>query len=169
MHVIGLTRAHVVGHSMGGYIALQMAVRHPEGVLRLVVVDAAAVPTGRTVLAQSVPLLRSARNIAPAFLPVLALDALRAGPLTLMRTARDVVRADIRPALGSVSAATLIVWGERDHMVPLSVGKVLHQAIPRSHLHVVEAAGHVPMFEQPQRFSEVVLAFLEGESAERSS
>ncbi len=160
MRAVHLGQADIIGHSMGGYIALLVASLHPEAVRRLIVVDAAGVPTGRALSAHLIPLLRTGRRMAPAFLPILASDALRARPRTLLRTARDVVRADIRPYLRSVQAPTLVIWGDRDTLVPLSTGEILRQEIPNARLVLLHGAGHVPMFERPRPFNEAVLAFL---------
>jgi pimeloyl-ACP methyl ester carboxylesterase len=160
---VHLQGADLIGHSMGGYLSLLVAARRPDTIGRLILVDAAALPAGRSVAGHIVPLMRATRRMAPAFFPVLISDALRAGPRTLARAARDIVAADSRPYLGRVSAPTLIIWGSDDALVPLSVGLLLRQEIPDAQLLVLDGAGHVPMFERPAQFNRTVLAFLAGE------
>jgi pimeloyl-ACP methyl ester carboxylesterase len=157
---VGLDRASWVGHSMGGALCIRLAAHHPQVVNRLVLVDAAGVPATASLLGYGVPLARALRAMAPSFLPVLTADALRAGPRTLLRSARQLMREDIRPSLASITAPTLIIWGARDSLVPLSVGHLLHGQITDSRLVILPGAGHVPMYDRPGAFNRALLSFL---------
>lgn len=163
MEAAGLRCAHLVGHSMGGYICLRLAASKPEAVRRLVLVAPAGVPTGRSMLGHLVPLLRAARHATPSFLPVLVRDALRMGPVTLWRAAKDLLAEDVREDLRAIQAPTLLVWGKNDPLVPPAVGDLLREGIPGSRILVLEKAAHVPMFDLPQEFDEAILTFLAGE------
>ncbi len=163
MEAVGLGRAHFVGHSMGGYLCLRLAARRPEAVGRLVLVDPAGMPSHRTMLGHLGPLLLSSRYARPAFLPVLVRDALYAGPLTLLRTTRDLLAEDVRDDLRRVEAPTLLVWGEKDPLIPPSIGDLMRAGIPGSRLLVIERAGHNPMFDCPEDFNKALLSFLAGE------
>ena len=160
MEAVGLERAHLVGHSMGGYLCLRLAASRPEVVRKLVLVDPAGVPPGRTMLGHLVPLLLAARHGTPSFLPVLVRDALYAGPFTLLRATRDLLGEDIREDLRRVEAPTLLVWGEKDVLIPPSVGDLMRAEIPGSSLLVIEGAGHNPMFDRPKEFDAALLDFL---------
>ena len=163
MEAVGLESVHLVGHSMGGYLALKIAARRPDSVRKLALVDPAGMPQGRTMLGHLGPLLFAARYATPAFLPVLARDALYAGPVTLLRAARDLLAEDVRGDLRRVRAPTLLVWGEKDPLIPPSAGGLMRAEIPDSRLLVIEGAGHNPMFDRPQEFDRALLAFLAGE------
>ncbi len=163
MEAVGMKSANLVGHSMGGYLSLRLAARRPEAVRRLVLVDPAGVPSRRTMLGHLGPLLLSARHARPTFLPVLVRDALYAGPFTLLRTARDLLAEDVRDDLRRVEAPTLLVWGERDPLIPPSIGDLMRAEIPDSRLLAIERAGHNPMFDRPEDFNDALLAFLAGE------
>ena len=66
--------------------------------------------------------------------------------------------------LATISAHTLIVWGDRDPLYPVSVSLELRDGIPHSHLWVVPNAGHAPIFGgQAAQFAAVALPFLRGE------
>jgi pimeloyl-ACP methyl ester carboxylesterase len=56
---------------------------------------------------------------------------------------------------------TLIVWGEKDHIIPVSHAHAAHAAMPGSELALFEHSGHFPHVEEPQRFVEVLTDFLE--------
>jgi len=164
MEAVGLGPAHLVGHSMGGYVCLRLAARRPEAVRRLVLVAPAGVPTGRSLLGHLGPLLEVASRSTPSFLPVLVRDALRAGPATLWRATRELLAEDVRDDLRRVEVPTLLVWGERDALVPPSSGELLREEIGGSRLLVLGGAAHVPMFERQQEFDAALLAFLAGET-----
>jgi pimeloyl-ACP methyl ester carboxylesterase len=162
MVAVGLERAHLVGHSMGGYVSVRLAASRPELVRRLVLVAPAGVPTERSMLEHLVPLLLAARYATPAFVPVLVRDGLRTGPVTLWRAARDLLAEDVRGDLRNIQAPTLLVWGENDPLISPSVGDLLREEIPNSRLLLLQRAGHVPMFDQPKEFDAALLAFLAG-------
>lgn len=160
MEAVGLERAHLVGHSMGGYISLMLAARRPDLLGRLVLVAPAGVPTRRSMHGYLLPLIRASRYMTPGFLPVLARDALRTGPLTLLGATRELLAEDVRKYLRGIEAPTLLVWGRRDTLVPPSVGDVMREEIPNSRLLVLDGAGHVPMFERAAETNAAILAFL---------
>ena len=163
MEAVGLRRAHLVGHSMGGYLSVRLAASRPELVRRLVLVAPAGVPTERSMLGHLVPLLLAARYATPAFMPVLVRDALRTGPMTLWRAARDLLAEDVRGDLRNIEAPTLLVWGENDPLIPPAVGDLLRREIPDSRLLLLRGAAHVPMYDRPAQFDAALLAFLAGE------
>jgi pimeloyl-ACP methyl ester carboxylesterase len=163
MEAAGLERAHLVGHSMGGYASVRLAASRPELVRRLVLVAPAGVPAKRSMLGHLVPLLLTARCASPAFMPVLVRDALRMGPMTLWRAARDLLAEDVRGDLENIEAPTLLVWGENDPLIPPAVGDLFRKKISNSRLLSLQKAGHVPMFDQPREFDAALLAFLAGE------
>jgi pimeloyl-ACP methyl ester carboxylesterase len=167
MEAVGLDKAHLVGHSMGGYLSLKLAARRPEAVRKLVLVDPAGMPSGRTMLGHLGPLLLAARYATPTFLPVLMRDALYAGPFTLLRTTRDLLAEDVRADLRRVGAPTLLVWGAKDPLIPPSIGDLMRAEIPDSRLLVIGGAGHNPMFDRPEDFNKALLAFLSGEPVGR--
>lgn len=160
----GLETAHVVGHSMGGQVAIHLAARFPERVGRLVLADAAGIPRPTT----PGKLIRFAAEIAPlwrwgdpTFLPVILADALAAGPRTLLQAIGHILQDDVRPLLPRIRAATLIVWGARDNWVPIEHAELLKEGIPDARVAVVPAAGHNPMVDRPAEFNRLVLDFLD--------
>ncbi len=164
MEAIGLRRAHLIGHSMGGYICLRLAALRPDMVHRLVLAAPAVMTLSRSLVNHVVPLVQTTLRASPHFVLTMTYDAVRAGPLTLVRTAHDLVHRELRrDELSAVQAPTLLVWGEGDQMVPAAIGMALRQRIPTARLHIVKDGGHVPMFDQAHEFNTAVLAFLEGQ------
>src|SRR5436305_6325427 len=160
MEAVGIKQAHLVGHSMGGYICLWIAAHHPERIQCLVLVSPAGIPHIRSLPGYVLPLLSTIRYVKPRFFSILISDALRAGPLTIVRAAQDLLTKDIRDCLKDITAPTLLIWGEYDSLVPLTLGDILNQEISHAHLLILKKAGHVSMFDQPQQFNAAVLTFL---------
>ena len=160
MDQLDLERASLVGHSMGGLIAAELAADAPERVDRLVLVDPAALPFEPHPVGHVWSLLRELRFISPSFLPVLMADAMRAGPLTLWRAATGLLLADMRPKLERIRARTLAIWGERDALVPLGLAHQLARYLRYEELVVIKGASHIPMWDCPRAFNRVLTEFL---------
>ncbi len=165
MDRLGLDRPHLVGHSMGGQVSIHLAAGWPERVDRLVLVSAAGIPRTRPLsevtrlVAELVP-PRSWGRVG--FLPVIARDALRAGPLTILRASYHILSDDVRPLLPRIRNPTLLVWGRLDPLTPLSHAWIMADGIPGARLVVIPDASHNPMVDRPRRFNEIVQAFLLG-------
>ncbi|MGZ6825557.1 MAG: alpha/beta fold hydrolase [Mycobacteriales bacterium] len=196
MVVLGVERATVVGHSLGGGVALQLAYQYPERVERLVLVAAgglgaevhpffraAALPGAGTALGLS--------SLAPVRAPVLAASRLlsrlglvdpedvdgasevwaglrdRSTRAAFLRTLRGLV--DLRgQAVTSrdrlyLTAAipTLLLWGQRDPVLPVEHARRACDALPGARLEVVARAGHLPHRGSPERVADAVLGFLD--------
>jgi pimeloyl-ACP methyl ester carboxylesterase len=160
MEAVGIKQAHLLGHSMGGYICLWIAARHPERIKRLVLVSPAGIPHKRSLPGYAFPLLVAVCSLKPSFFSILISDALRAGPLTIVRAAQDLLTKDIRDYLKEITAPTLLIWGEYDSLVPPALGDILKQEIRHADLLILKNAGHVSMFDQPKQFNAAVLTFL---------
>lgn len=162
MEAVGVKHAHLIGHSMGGYICMCIAVHAPEMVSRLVLVAPAVRPQVRTVAGYFVPLLTGFRYVTPSFLPILFFDALRAGPLTLLQTTRDLIALNVQAEIQAISVPTLLIWGENDTLVPSALAYLLHKEIAHSHLIMLKRAGHVCMYDCFHDFNAATLIFLSG-------
>lgn len=153
---VPMDRFHLVGHSIGGGVAQEIAVRHPERVLSLVLADTTDwfgdhdEPGG-----------------TPPFLPpeTLQLAARRRQEMPgRIRDAAWQALIDwpgVRDRLGSIACPTLILHGERDASRILEGSERLRRAIPGARLVVVPGAGHSPHLEEPARFIEALGAHLE--------
>lgn len=158
--------AHVVGHSMGGQLAIHLAAKNGECVRRLALVDSAGLPrpiTPRQLMRFAYEVAPPRRWGDPTFLPVIVGDALAAGPWTLLRAVRYILRDDVRPLLGDIPHPTLLLWGERDSIIPPTDGEEMRRLIPGSRLLVLPGAYHNPMVDSPAAFNQALLGFLAGE------
>ena len=74
--------------------------------------------------------------------------------------ARELLREDVLADLHAITAPTLLVWGERDPLVPPSVGELFRAELPHARLELVRGARHVPMVERPMEFCRLLTDFL---------
>jgi pimeloyl-ACP methyl ester carboxylesterase len=195
LSVLNIDRATVVGHSLGGGVAMQFAYQFPERCERLVLVSSGG--AGR----QTSPLLQLiAIPGAGVVLPLMNLPGIRhAGELSLRmlrllgtdigRDAEDMIKlfdawpdktsrsAFVRTLRGVVDRTgqvvtmldrcyltrgmpALLIWGDRDAVIPVAHARVVHEAMPGSRLEIFEKAGHFPHHSDPERFLAVLRDFL---------
>jgi pimeloyl-ACP methyl ester carboxylesterase len=171
MECLQLDRPHVIGHSFGGQVSIQLAASAPERVGKLVLIGSAGV---RTPPALATRLKRTAARLgrwlaayggwggerlrAAIYRLVQSQDYANAGPLrpTLVR----VINEDLTPLLPLIQAPTLLVWGAQDRDVPVAAAQVMERLIPRAQLRVFEHAGHFAYLDQFDRFRLLVGRFL---------
>jgi pimeloyl-ACP methyl ester carboxylesterase len=188
---LGLERVCVVGNSMGGFIASEVAIQFPARVERLVLASAAGItsasvsraPTltvgriGKVLTAYTAARHRSmarrprARHMALALVcrhpTLISADLAWEGMIKGVGKPGfdDALRAcleyDFRERLPEIRCPTLIVWGEKDSILPVADAHEFERLIPDSRKLVMEDTGHVPQLERPTAFNEALLAFLE--------
>ncbi len=158
-------RAHVVGHSMGGHISVHLAAQHPQRVDRLVLASASGLVRS-DLLHMALKLPWAAWHSPLSFAPVLARDALRAGPVNLLLSTLEILKDDTTTALAKIVAPTLLVWGQHDVLVPPALGTAAQELLRGSQLVVIDGAGHNVMWDRPADFNRVVLEFLRKERAQ---
>ncbi len=163
MRAAGVGRAHLVGHSMGAFISTQLATTVPALVDRLVLVSAAGVPTGRSILGCLRRIPAGWRHRVPGAWRLVVPDAMLTRPSVVWRTARELLAQDVGPTLQAVRAPTLVIWGADDPLVPAACAEVFRRGIPDSRVLLLRRAGHMPMLTRVDEFNRALLAFLGGE------
>lgn len=179
---LGAARAHLVGLSMGGVIALDFIGRFPDRVASLTLCDSMPGFSHLTVgqrrefirLRQE-PLLagKEPRDIAPFVAKTLISKAPRSGCYerlvasitalhkeSYIKTLSGSVNYDHVPNLESITAPTLVVVGDEDALTPPVTSRAMAQRIRGSEMVVIEGAGHLSNIEQPEAFNRAVIAFL---------
>jgi pimeloyl-ACP methyl ester carboxylesterase len=155
-----LRDAALVGHSMGGTVAVETAAQAPEAVGRLVLIAPAGIFPSRSRRSYTLPLARSTLMRAPTQLPRMVRDTVRVGPLRLWHMSSDLLRGDITPALRAVRAPSLVVWGAEDRLLPPWLAEEFRTLIPDCRLVVLPKCGHIPMLECPDTLHKHLLGFL---------
>lgn len=156
----GLEGATVVGHSMGGTVALALAAERPHLVGRLALIAPAGIFATQARHSYMLPILRSVGR-SPGRVVLAARDVLRIGPVRLWQVASDLLASDISDTLRHVDVPTLIVWGADDRLLPPTLGSVFSAEIPDARLAVLDDCGHVPMLEAPDDLHRELRRFLE--------
>ena len=151
--------ADVVGHSLGAVLCTRLAVRHPETVRRLVLVAPAGMPR-RSAAGSALPLALELLRSRPRLLALLARDSIRSGPFTIGTAARAIVTADLRVDLPRVEAPTLVVTGRTRRPGSRLGWRRACGRSSRRRVVVIDGAGHVPMVDTPEAFSQALLSFL---------
>lgn len=162
----GLEGATVVGHSMGGTVALALAAERPDLVGRLALIAPAGIFSTQARRAFVFPLARSVLR-SPSRLLFLARDAFRVGPIRLWQVGSDLLGSDIASTLHHVQAPTLIVWGADDRLLPPTLGAIFSAELPDSRLVVLDRCGHVPMVEAPDALHAELRRFIDEGADER--
>jgi pimeloyl-ACP methyl ester carboxylesterase len=187
---LGLGKVNLVGNSMGGYVTAEVAIQFPERVARLVLVSAAGISSAETLQAPIMTFGRvatalvtntAARHRRLASRPVtrhisLALVARHprllkpdfayegffkgAGKPGFDAALRASLEYDFRDRLPEVKVPTLIVWGEKDSIIPVRDADEFERLIDDSRKIVMKDTGHIPMAERPVAFNDVLLEFL---------
>jgi 3-oxoadipate enol-lactonase len=174
----------LVGHSMGGYVALAFARQFPELLRGLVLVstkagqDSAEAAAGRRMMAEKVKaegVQVVVEAMAPKMLAAGNQDArMVAQVLGLMTPSRPAgvigallgmaERPDSTALLARIALPTLVVTGADDTLVPPAESETLAQAIPGAQLNVISHAGHLVAFEKPDEFNHILKEWLEKEA-----
>jgi pimeloyl-ACP methyl ester carboxylesterase len=177
MQAVHVPRADVGGWSMGGWIAMKLAVDHPEMVDRLAIYDSAGVyfpaswepdlftPSDVAGVKKLYGMLSPRPFKLPDFATEAAVRKLQQNAwvirrsMSAMTSGKDLL--DFR--LYKISQPMLIVWGAQDKLIPLSVGESIHQSVPQSVLDIVDGCGHLAPEECPRPVIEGTVDFLKAE------
>ncbi len=158
---LGVQHTDVIAHSMGGLIALLLAAHYPQRVGRMVLAAAAGgAAMGAGLGEMSLRALSASLFCTPTFIPTIAWDGLRAGPVALLQAAAYLLHTDPMPHTQQVRAPILLVWGAQDTLVPPWIGHLYKAALPQAELIVLPKAGHVVMVDQAAHFNQLALDFL---------
>lgn len=177
----GVDQVHLVGNSMGGFIAAWIAAHHPERVASLALIDPAGVaepePSDlrRQLDAGHNPFLVASRPAfrdfyamtmaSPPWVPEVVLDAFaeqyRERRDQLAQIFEDFHRSELlEPRLPAIKAPTLLLWGREDRLIHASSALVWTRGIPQAQVFIWQGIGHMPMVERPTRTARLYRQFL---------
>ncbi|GIL14288.1 MAG: alpha/beta hydrolase [Chloroflexota bacterium] len=188
MDRLGIVKAPLVGHSMGGTVSLTAAVRYPEKVVKVIVIGSPIVGTslnpllrlaghrGWMGLAETAPFLfdmfmgglRASLRVAAYGLAKDGkalgqmfnsdLSKLTVGPF--FESIGTLRETDLRPRIGELKMPILGIYGKKDRIVSPKQWEPLKQYAPHSQIAIFEQSGHFPMLDEYTRFHETVRYFL---------
>jgi pimeloyl-ACP methyl ester carboxylesterase len=177
MDALGIDTAIVAGNSLGGFVAWSAAVIYPKRIAKLVLVDASgypyesqSVPIGFQI-SQSPVLKYLLGNIMPRSVVKSSIGNVYGNPdkvtedlvdryfelntregnrAALTKRFVETKAGQLANRVGELTQPTLIMWGEQDRLIPISVGHRFNQEIPNSQFITFKGLGHVPQEEDPQ-------------------
>lgn len=149
VEALGLEKFSVMGHSLGGGIAIAFALNHPERVDKLVLIDSGGIESSMTWLGK----------LLMSFFMLKARVKRDEIYLSLMRNGVKDLQI-FGNSLSEIKAPTLLVWAKGDRYLPVRQAYKAHQLISNSWLHIFERSWHAPHKEHPEDFNRLVLEFL---------
>ena len=175
LHGLALPKVFLAGHSMGGAIALWLALNHPELVRALVLISTGAtLPVNLSLIEElatqvgfptAVDKITSwsfSSRVEPALVETVKRQMLTTRPSVLAGDFRACDRFDLSGRLEEIQVPTLVLVGDEDKMTPERFAEELAEGIPGAELTVIHGAGHMLPLEQPKQVAGVVQGFLEG-------
>jgi pimeloyl-ACP methyl ester carboxylesterase len=156
----------LLGHSNGGRISLAFALKYPEKISQLILVDSAGIYHNELPLRMKRFIFGAAAKAGRAlhnndklrkifYTFVREQDYERANPI-VRKTMRNLLKVDLRDKLYEIMIKTLIIWGEHDRITPLSDGELMSNLLPQASLHIISGARHSPQFTHAKQVSEII-------------
>lgn len=176
---LGLKKMYLMGSSMGGQIAVEFAAKNPRLVDKLVLVSSsgmmkhstpaldtyvmAALYPNKDTASEAFRVMSASREanarIVDSFVKRMRMPNAK---MAFISTVLGLKNSDtITENLESLKSPVLIVWGSRDPVIPVQYAKEFASSIKDSNLCIMEGSGHTPFVDSPERFSEIVIEFLD--------
>jgi pimeloyl-ACP methyl ester carboxylesterase len=180
---MGIGKAVIMGHSMGGYVTLAAAMLAPERFLglglissqaaadteearqgRIKMVEKVAAEGSAAIAAAMIPRLFAPDGEAPkAVVDEVRQIMLRTSPTGIIGTLKGMAaRENTESLLAKMTVPVLLLAGEKDQLIPPAKSKALAAMVPKATLTILEKAGHMPMLEDPEGTTTAIAGFLGG-------
>jgi len=157
----------LIGHSNGGRIALNFAIKYPEKFEKLILIDSAGIYHDDLLIRVKRSMFKSLAKIGKKLTSSQGLkkilykivgenDYKNANPI-MKQTMLNLINSDKSLSLNKVTVPILIIWGENDQITPLSDGKLMNKFIKNSKLYIIDGAKHSPQFTRPNQVAETIV------------
>jgi pimeloyl-ACP methyl ester carboxylesterase len=169
MRALAIDGAVLGGNSLGGHLALELALTHPELVSGLILTGSSGlfersftrgvphVPTTAFVRDKMHEIFYDPSIVTPGWVEsVRRILTTRAYALRLVHVARSAKRSNLEDRLGAICVPTLLVWGKDDRVTSMEVAERFRALIPDAELVTIANCGHAPMLEEPLIFNTIV-------------
>jgi pimeloyl-ACP methyl ester carboxylesterase len=184
METLGIRRAPIFGHSMGGTVTLRLALEYPSRVSRLGIVGSpirgaslnlylklAGVPW----IAHMIRGLPVALNLIMWVIlagdgkqtrEMIFRDVNKTSTESFFRSIGDLHATDLQGAIGQIRVPAIGIFGARDNIVNPDQAEVMRKALPQARVEMMINSRHFPMLDEPERFNGILLEFLQTEAEE---
>jgi abhydrolase domain-containing protein 6 len=180
---LGISKFHLVGNSMGGWISIVYTTRNPQKVISLCLMDNGGLLSPQpsdlqlALLKGQNPLIPTSRKEYDEFLKYVFYEQpFMPWPIHSVLADRAITSydfnkkiwnefttqsTDIYPLLGELNVPVLVIWGDNDRIRHVSTTEVLKKSLPTSEIVIMKGCGHVPMLERPQETAQYYVSFLD--------
>jgi pimeloyl-ACP methyl ester carboxylesterase len=181
MEIMGIAQAPVIGHSMGGTVAMNLALDYPSRVEKVVVIDSPMIGNSLNVLLKLAghqfiaSLVWSNPGLLRLGLRIFSSQWATDGPKLYRMIERDLSQMtveafwwsiaslrdiDLQPYLSQIKVPTLAIHGRKDNIVHPSQARIIGEKIKDAQVEWMNGSKHFPMLDEPERFFSVLLDFL---------
>jgi pimeloyl-ACP methyl ester carboxylesterase len=171
---IELDNFFLLGHSFGGRISIRFAKKYPGKIKGLILCDAAGVKpktNPKTMLIfylakignalfSPKPLKRFKDGFRNHFYHLARVKDYARAKGVMKETIIKVLTEDLSPELAKIKTKTLIIWGEKDKLVPVKYAYFFKKKIKNSEIEIIPQVGHSPHIEVPEKLADIILKFL---------
>jgi pimeloyl-ACP methyl ester carboxylesterase len=171
---LNLKEFFLLGHSFGGRVAIKFSISHPEKVKKLILVSSAGIrqewglkekiifqisKIGNAIFSKNhfFRFKDGARNF---FYRIARIKDYSRAKGVMKETMKKIVEEDLLPELSKIQKETLIIWGEKDRLVPLKYAFIFKEKIKNSKLEILLKIGHSPHLENPEKLAEILISNL---------
>jgi pimeloyl-ACP methyl ester carboxylesterase len=181
MEIMGIAQAPVIGHSMGGTVAMNLALEHPSRVEKVIVIGSPMVGSSLNILLKLAgyqfiaSLVWSNLDLLRLGLKIFSFQLAQDGPKLYRMLAKDLSQTtveafcwsiaslreiNLKPYLNQVKVPTLAIYGEKDNIVQPSQASIIGEQVENARVEWMNGSKHFPMLDEPERFTSVLLDFL---------
>jgi non-heme chloroperoxidase len=173
---LGIEKAVLVGHCMGGFVAQRFAVEYPGRTAGLVLINTAATVSDHPAIAELMAGLDGetidpdfvrefqegtiARPVPDDFMDIVVAESLRLPPWAWHRVLGEISQEDLTADLHRIDAPTRLIWGDRDVLFELAHQNALRTGIRGAQLEVMPGYGHSPHWEDPAAVAASIMRFV---------
>lgn len=167
---IGKDQVILIGHSNGGRISLAFTQKFPEKVSKLILIDSAGIYHNELSLRFKRFIFRNIAKVGKRIydsekLKKLIYKIAREGDYSnatpsQRKTMINLINTDLTDVLREIKVPTLIIWGKKDSVTPLSDGILMHNLIKGSYMKIIEDAKHSPQFTNPKEVAKIIHEYL---------
>ena len=166
----------LIGHSLGGKIAIRYAIKYPEKIDKLILTGAAGIKSKLTVKQKifsilgktgkiifSFPIINNFQKPIHKIFSKLARSRKKdyySASLRMKEIMKNILAEDLVDCLNKIKKPTMLVWGREDKTTPLSDGEIMNEKIGNSELTIIDSANHSLPYQKPEEFSKIVEEFI---------
>lgn len=160
----------LLGHSNGGRISIAFAKKHPDRIKQLILIDSACVyhnelpirlkRSSFKILAKIGKRFTSSDQLKKILYKIARTSDYNEADSVMKKTMLNLLESDKNRYYENLDVSTMIVWGEKDKVTPISDGRIIKDNVRRSKLFVIPEAKHSPQFTHPKQVADIIKANL---------